>query len=151
MINLSTALEISCDTFFYRIGNEFYNRDPGGELFQSYLRQFGFGTAPPVDIPGASPGLVPDQLWREKTYSTPVDQVWDPGYDIDMAIGQGDLLVTPLQLATVAAKMQPHKPQPIATAIGLRRRGSGCWKSRSQRRGSPCRSRLSRFQFLLTS
>jgi penicillin-binding protein 2 len=100
MINLSTALEISCDTFFYRIGNEFYNRDPNGELFQSYLRQFGFGSAPPVDIPGASAGLVPDHLWREKTYSRQIDQIWDPGYDIDMAIGQGDLLVTPLQLAT---------------------------------------------------
>jgi penicillin-binding protein 2 len=42
---------------------------------------------------------VPDAAWRIQTYSNPIDQAWDPGYDILMAIGQGDLTVSPMQMA----------------------------------------------------
>jgi penicillin-binding protein 2 len=100
-INLPTALEISCDTFFYQLGYDFYQRPNNGIEFQKQIRRFGFGAAPPLDIPVPSydSGLVPDPAWRIQTYSNPIDQAWDPGYDIQMAIGQGDLTVSPLQLA----------------------------------------------------
>jgi len=64
------------------------------------LRRFGFGATPPVDIPGASSGLVQDPLYRKENYPPgSIDADWQPGYDIQMSIGQG-IDVTPLQLAT---------------------------------------------------
>jgi penicillin-binding protein 2 len=99
-ITLPHALEISCDTFFYRLGYQFYQRGNDGNDFQKQIRRFGFGSVPPIDLPYATGGLVPDAAWRVQTYKSPLDQTWNPGYDIQMAIGQGDLGVSPLQLAT---------------------------------------------------
>jgi penicillin-binding protein 2 len=101
-IGLPRALEISCDTFFYRLGYEFYQRGNDGNDFQKQIRRFGFGTQPPIDLPGATSGLVPDAAWRVQVNppDDPQAQAWNPGYDIQMAIGQGDLGVSPLQLAT---------------------------------------------------
>jgi penicillin-binding protein 2 len=100
-VDMPTALEISCDTFFYQLGYRFYQGANQGIEFQKQIRRFGFGTPPPLDIPVPSydSGLVPDPVWRIQTYSDPLDQAWNPGYDIQMAIGQGDLTVSPLQLA----------------------------------------------------
>ncbi len=101
IIDLPTALEISCDTFFYQLGNQFYDRPNQGIDFQRQIRRFGFGAPPALDLPVPSwwAGLVPDPQWRLQHYSQPIDQVWQPGYDIQMAIGQGDLTVSPMQLA----------------------------------------------------
>jgi penicillin-binding protein 2 len=100
-IDMPTALEISCDTFFYQLGYRFYQGPNDGIEFQKQIRRFGFGTPPPLDIPVPSydSGLVPDHTWRIQTYSDALDQAWNPGYDIQMAIGQGDLTVSPMQLA----------------------------------------------------
>jgi penicillin-binding protein 2 len=100
-MNLTTALEESCNTFFFQLGSKMYDLPNQGIAFQKTIRQYGFGTPPPLDIP-VSPyfsGLVPDPAWRLQTYSQPIDQIWQPGYDIQMAIGQGDLTVSPMQLA----------------------------------------------------
>ena len=100
-MNLTTALEESCNTFFFQLGSKMYDLPNQGIAFQKTIRQYGFGTRPPLDIP-VSPyfsGLVPDPAWRLQTYSQPIDQIWQPGYDIQMAIGQGDLTVSPMQLA----------------------------------------------------
>jgi penicillin-binding protein 2 len=98
-IDLPTALEISCDTFFYQLGCRFYDRPSQGIDFQRQIRRFGFGTTPAIDLPTDYPGLVPDPTWRLQHYPDPQDQIWQPGYDIQMAIGQGDLTVSPMQLA----------------------------------------------------
>jgi penicillin-binding protein 2 len=107
LIDLPTALEISCDTFFYRLGNAFY--DTGTLAFQAGIRSFGFGQTPPIDIPGAARGLVPDPRWKETNPAflpptltdaqSAIATTWNPGDDINMSIGQGYLLVSPLQLA----------------------------------------------------
>jgi penicillin-binding protein 2 len=100
-MNLPTALEQSCNTFFFQLGSKMYDLPNQGIAFQKTIRQYGFGKTPPMDLP-VSPyfsGLVPDAAWRLQTYSKPIDQVWQPGYDIQMAIGQGDLTVSPMQLA----------------------------------------------------
>ena len=103
VIGLPRALEISCDTFFYQIGNGFYDRyihSSDTDQLPVMLRRFGFGATPPVDIPGASSGLVQDPLYRKENYPPgSIDADWQPGYDIQMSIGQG-IDVTPLQLAT---------------------------------------------------
>jgi len=100
-MDLRTALEQSCNTFFFQLGSKMYDLPNQGIAFQKTIRQYGFGKTPPMDLP-VSPyfsGLVPDPAWRLQTYSKPIDQVWQPGYDIQMAIGQGDLTVSPMQLA----------------------------------------------------
>ncbi|HEY3922538.1 MAG TPA: penicillin-binding protein 2 [Gaiellaceae bacterium] len=107
-IDLPTALAESCDTYFYRVGNDFYALPTStrGHPLQEWASRFGFGEYTGVDIPQASSaqGLVPTPEWRCVHYGGPpckgyVDRIWKPGYSVQLAIGQGDLLVTPLQMA----------------------------------------------------
>jgi penicillin-binding protein 2 len=96
-MSLPTALSQSCDTWFYRLGDRIYASDPSrqGMLIQDWARRFGLGTTPPVDLTGASPGLIPTPRWFLKTMRFP----WTEGQTINLAIGQGALQVSPLQLA----------------------------------------------------
>ena len=104
MIDLPEALEISCDTFFYQLGNEFYDRylHRRSDQFPVLLRRFGFGATLPLDIRAAHSrrARARPAVARARRTPNPIDQDWQPGYDITMAIGQSDLQVTPLQLAT---------------------------------------------------
>ncbi len=106
-MNLPTALAASCDTYFYQVGNDFYSLPPeAGHPLQEWARRFGFGEPTGVDIAPESPGLLPTPEWRKRTYTKrtdpccwQVDRLWKPGDSIQLAIGQKDLLVTPLQMA----------------------------------------------------
>ena len=108
-MDLSKALEVSCDTFFYQLGDAFWLRN---DQFQSWIRQLGYGTAPPLDAGGAQAGVVPDHLWKaEQNWAgTPaqqqIEQSWLPGDDINMSIGQGNLLVSPLQQAVAFSALE---------------------------------------------
>jgi penicillin-binding protein 2 len=99
-MDLPTALAYSCDTYFYRLGNRFYEL-PGdrGQPLQKWADRFGFGVSTGADITPETPGLVPTEAWRKRHFKDLVDQLWKPGDSIQLAIGQGDLLVTPLQMA----------------------------------------------------
>ncbi len=110
-MDLPTALAYSCDTYFYQLGNDFYLLPPDrGQPLQRWARAFGFGSPTGVDVGPESSGLVPTIEWRHRTF-TPrtdpghwqVDRLWKPGNSIQLAIGQGDLLVTPLQMARLYA------------------------------------------------
>ena len=122
-MTMSTALEASCDTYFYELGYRFYKlpaarRHP----FQEWAARFGFGRATGVNVPGELPGLLPTPQWRKQAYTPKtdpkewrVDRLWKPGDSIQLAIGQKDLLVTPLQMARFYALVanggrlvQPH-------------------------------------------
>ena len=98
-LNLVEALQQSCDVYFYNVGKRLYDQKQA--VFQNGVRQFGFGTITGVDLPGEAPypGRVPDDIWKREHYTSAVDKIYKSGDDINMAIGQGDLLVTPLQLA----------------------------------------------------
>jgi penicillin-binding protein 2 len=103
-LNLVEALQQSCDVYFYNVGKLLY--DQSQAVFQAGVRDFGFGTGTGVDLPGELvpsqslyPGRVPDVAWKQQHYTSPIDKIYKSGDDINMAIGQGDLLVTPLQLA----------------------------------------------------
>jgi len=105
-MTLPEALAESCDTYFYEIGNRFYERGSEGRIrIQQWARRFGFGGATELDIGGENEGLLPTPEWRKKTFSSDWDRAWNPGDSIQLAIGQKDLLVTPLQLATFYAML----------------------------------------------
>ena len=99
-MDLPTALAYSCDTYFYRLGNEFYNLPAErGQPLQKWASAFGFGAPTGIDVGQEASGLVPTIGWRKQHFTTEVDKLWKPGDSIQLAIGQGDLLVTPLQMA----------------------------------------------------
>jgi penicillin-binding protein 2 len=104
-MELRTALAESCDTFFYQLGNDFYQLPPNrGHPLQGWANRFGLGETTGIDIGPETPGLIPTPEWR-RTFFSPkkgygeIDRIWKPGYSIQLAIGQGDVLVTPLQMA----------------------------------------------------
>lgn len=105
-MTLPEALAESCDTYFYEIGNRFYEQgEEGRARMQQWARRFGFGAPTGIDIPGEQPGLVPTPEWRRQTFSSDWDRAWNPGDSIQLAIGQKDLLVTPLQMAAFYAML----------------------------------------------
>lgn len=103
-INISRALTISSDAFFYNVGAQFWlqaDRFGGPEAMQQYLRPFGLGAETKIALPGEQPGRVPTPAWKlDWGTRTGQDAKWRTGDNVNMAVGQGDDLVTPLQLAT---------------------------------------------------
>ena len=95
--NVLKAIAESVNTFFYSIALENFNGHPGLGLkrMDFYFEQFGLGAKSGIDLPGERSGLVPSAEWKKKTKN----EVWYPGDTMHLAIGQGDLLVTPLQVA----------------------------------------------------
>jgi penicillin-binding protein 2 len=97
-MTLSTALEQSCDTWFYRLGARIWDTDPARKatLIQSWARKLGLGTQPPIDLTGAFSGYLPmPGKHFEQIAGTPYTE----GQAVNLAIGQGALQVSPLQLA----------------------------------------------------
>lgn len=100
------AMEVSSDTFFYELGARFWRkRLSGGQEFQQdWARRFGFGSATGIDLPGEGEGRVPSEAWKREYFANDADNdFWKPGDDINMAVGQGYLEVTPLQMAVAYA------------------------------------------------
>jgi penicillin-binding protein 2 len=106
-MDMPTALAASCDTYFYQLGREFYDLPPEyGSPLQKWAAAFGFGKTSGLDVGGEGEGLLPTPEWRRKTFtkerypdSWEVDRLWKSGDSVQLAIGQKDLLVTPLQMA----------------------------------------------------
>ncbi|MBG0830384.1 penicillin-binding protein 2 [Planomonospora sp. ID67723] len=147
VLSLHTALVKSCDTIFYRAAFEQYTRDGGRkprgkpkEIMANTARAFGFGRPTGIDLPGESPGRIPDRAWKKETWVATKEencrrartgypevartdagraaflkalardncQEGDqlrPGDAANFSIGQGDVLVTPIQLAAAYAAL----------------------------------------------
>jgi penicillin-binding protein 2 len=105
-MTMPQAIGASCDTYFYNLGYAFYALPADrGHPLQGWASRFGFGAPTSIDVGPEDPGLLPTPEWRQATYtkkSDPccwqVDRLWKPGDSIQLAIGQKDLLVTPLQM-----------------------------------------------------
>ena len=93
-VNVSSALEHSCNIYFYQLGKRM-----GIENISHYAKALGFGSETHIDLPGEKAGLVPDPEWKQRVWRQP----WYPGETISVSIGQGPLLVTPLQVAVQTA------------------------------------------------
>lgn len=93
-VDLRAALKGSCDVYFYALGQRL-----GIERIARYARLFGLGRPTGIEIDGEKAGLVPDDAWSRAARGHP----WYAGETISVAIGQGPLLVTPLQIAALFA------------------------------------------------
>ena len=89
-VNLYTGIQNSCNIYFYQLG-----RKIGIDEIYLYATRLGLGRKTGIDLPGEKEGLVPNPQWKMKVKNEP----WYPGETISVSIGQGPLLVTPLQVA----------------------------------------------------
>jgi len=110
--NVRKAIAESVNTFFYYIGGGYQDFvGLGVEKIVKYAKLFGLGAQTGIDLPGESAGFLPTEEWKEKTKG----EKWYIGDTYHLAIGQGDFLVTPLQVANYTAVFanggslyQPH-------------------------------------------
>lgn len=93
-VNLSFSLTQSCDVFFYKISEL-----TGIDLMSEHLYKYGFGNKTYIDLYGEQAGLIPDRAWKSKTKQLP----WYPGETLNVGIGQGYFLATPMQLTLSTA------------------------------------------------
>ena len=97
--NLTKAIQQSCDVYFYTVSMKL-----GIDHVHDFLTQFGLGQPPDVDLVGALNGVIPSPEWKRKTMHKP----WYLGETVITGIGQGYMLVTPLQLAAATATLSMH-------------------------------------------
>ncbi|MEX0941195.1 MAG: penicillin-binding protein 2 [Pseudomonadales bacterium] len=95
-VNLQKAIYRSCNVYFYNMAVKL-----GIDRIHDYLSLFGFGRNTALDLPEARSGLLPSKAWKKQTRGL----AWYPGDTVNIGIGQGDILVTPLQLATAVAML----------------------------------------------
>jgi len=92
MVNLHKALVESCDVYFYQIGQQL-----GVDRIATYARMLGLGSKTGIALDGESAGLIPDSGWKRRRFGEP----WFPGETPSVAIGQGYVSVTPVQIANL--------------------------------------------------
>jgi penicillin-binding protein 2 len=110
-VDLNHALAVSSDVYFYTVGGDLYYRwkhqQPGGDALQTTARAWGFGSSTGVSLPNEAVGRIPDAAWKQQIHNENPTAFpyadWLPGDNILSAIGQGDVLVTPIQLASAYA------------------------------------------------
>ncbi len=93
-VNIRKAIYRSCNVYFYTLAVQL-----GIDRIHDHLALFGFGRNTALDLPEARSGLLPSRAWKEEVRGV----TWYPGDTVNIGIGQGDMLVTPLQLATAVA------------------------------------------------
>jgi penicillin-binding protein 2 len=110
-MTIETGITYSCDVVFYEIGKAFYLSD-NPEAQQDHLRMWGLGSTYDIDLPGEASGRVPDADWKNEYYSAYDEntRTWMGGDQTNLSIGQGDLLVTPLQMACAYAGIANEGP-----------------------------------------
>lgn len=111
LVDIRRAIAVSCNVFFYAIGGGW--EDIGGlgvELLTQYLDRFGFGKTSGIELSGEESGTIPDPEWKQEVK----DESWYLGDTYHLAIGQGDFLVTPLQInnaiSAIANNGTSYKP-----------------------------------------
>ncbi len=121
-LSLPSALQVSDDVFFYTLGL----RMNGTIQLQKWAHRLGIGTPTGIDLPGESAGLLPTPAWRNRLYRKKLtDRPWSAGDNINLAVGQGDVQVDPLQLADAYAAignggtlLRPHVGMEVVDTAG---------------------------------
>ncbi len=99
IVNLKRAITVSCDPYFYQLGNKM-----GISAIEDMLMQFGFGQLTHIDIHEEAPGVVPSPNWKRRSKGVS----WYPGDTLITSIGQGFMLTSILQLANATASLSQH-------------------------------------------
>jgi penicillin-binding protein 2 len=142
VLSLRQALTVSSDVFFYQLGRDMNEQ---GMPLQQWAHKLGLGRKTGIDLPDESPGFVPNPHWRDVGYSKfercknrkePtqeqiyqgicgfIDRPWSVGDNVNLAVGQGDLQASPLQLAVAYSAIatdkivRPHLGQRIENSAG---------------------------------
>jgi penicillin-binding protein 2 len=133
VVTLPTAISVSSDVYFYTMGFRFWRAFNKGDrkvgyAVQNVAKRFGFGQKTGLGLANELPGRVPDQKFKEDLNKNSTDEstkVWLPGDSAALAVGQGDLLVTPMQLAVGYAAFEnggkifsPRLAEQVLTAGG---------------------------------
>lgn len=115
------ALQHSCDTYFYQVGPRL-----GLQRLEAVSRQMGLGERTGIDLPQERRGLIPNAEYYNRRWGA---GQWRPGLMLNLAIGQGELLLTPLQMALMAAQSatggQTLRPHVVREVRGVGPRGAG--------------------------
>jgi penicillin-binding protein 2 len=144
LLTLPKALQVSSDVFFYTLGQR---ANPRGPIIQRWARRLSLGHRTGIDLPGEFEGLVPDSQWRNAGFAkyqkcvarehvaartTPallkcggIERPWSTGDNVNLAVGQGDLQATPLQMATAYSAIanggkvvKPHLAMSVEDGLG---------------------------------
>jgi len=114
VVNLRKAISESCDTYFYELGSRM-----GVDNLHDFGAHFGLGGRTGIDIPNERTGVWPSKDWKKAKKKQP----WYPGDSVNMAIGQGYVAVTPIQLAvmvsTIASRGDRYRPQLVKAIDGV--------------------------------
>ena len=114
---LRQALTVSSDVFFYQLGQYM---DEKGMPLQKWGRQLGIGRKTGIDLPAEEPGRMPSPQWRDRWYKQGLtDRPWSVGDNINLSVGQGDLLANPLQMAVAYAAIA-NGGRVLRPRLGLR-------------------------------
>lgn len=126
-LTLYGAISQSCDVYFYQLGEML-----SADMFAAAGRTFGLGRKTQVDLPSEATGIIPDHAYFDRRFGT---GKWTKGHLLNYSIGQGEILVTPLQLCLMTAvfanggkMVKPHILLQIADAEGTRMT-SYTWKA----------------------
>jgi penicillin-binding protein 2 len=124
-INMTDALKVSSDIYFYNLGMKAKASKGGGQI-QDWARKYGLGEKTGIDLPAEVDGLIPTPTWRNRLYAQHLtDRPWSVGDNINLAVGQGDLEADPLQMAVAYAALgnggtvvTPHLGDQVESVTG---------------------------------
>lgn len=115
-VNLESALVASCDVYFYELG-----RQLGVDRIHEYSARFGLGSQTGVNLVYEPEGLVPSTEWKRKYFQGTEQARWFPGETLSVAIGQGAIQVTPLQMAVAFSALvnggKVLRPQLVSSIV----------------------------------
>jgi penicillin-binding protein 2 len=124
-INMSDALKVSSDIYFYHLGLK-AKASKGHGMIQDWARRYGLGEKSGIDLPSEVDGLIPTPAWRNRLYRDDLtDRPWTAGDNVNLAVGQGDLYADPMQMAVAYAALgnggtivTPHIASDIESSTG---------------------------------
>ncbi|HEX6652429.1 MAG TPA: penicillin-binding protein 2 [Thermoleophilaceae bacterium] len=117
VLSLVPALTVSSDVFFYQLGRDMNEK---GMPLQLWAHRLGIGRKTGIDLPAESPGRLPTPHWRDTWFKKHLtDRPWSVGDNINLSVGQGDLLANPLQMAVAYAAIA-NGGRVLRPRLGLR-------------------------------
>jgi len=117
VLSLVPALTVSSDVFFYQLGRDMNEK---GTPLQLWAHRLGIGRDTGIDLPAESPGRLPTPHWRNTWFKKKLtDRPWSVGDNINLSVGQGDLLANPLQMAVAYAAVA-NGGRVLRPRLGLR-------------------------------